>query len=391
MKKFLLVPLFALLSFGLRAGGVQFIEGSWAEARRLAVENNQYILVDAYTDWCYWCKVQDRETFAREDVGEMVNENFVPLKINFEEGIGIELARKYRVQGYPTLLFFNPQGRLVGRIVGYNADPSKWMEEVKGMLNADLFPPSQVDPDLLDPGFPDFYLKSFGKSGQAKRPEASVVDEWLEQQNDLYTEVAFSVFKCMPTSDKWSAFFLENASKYEAIFGASEVRDKVMGILAAQAYQAVEAGDEVMLVTALELADQRLGEEDARKLRLAFYMQFYTRQERWEEYVDIAKPAFTPEKGELNHNLMNDVAWTLYEKCTDETLLTQAAGWMLEVVNAHPEYHYLDTYAALLYATNDLEGAKQWAEKAIAAGEAEDLDVEETQALLEKIITAQEN
>lgn len=42
----------------------------------------------------------------------------VPLKLNAEKE-GAEVARKYRIRGYPTVLFVDGDGNTIGKIVGY--------------------------------------------------------------------------------------------------------------------------------------------------------------------------------------------------------------------------------------------------------------------------------
>lgn len=387
--KLLITTAIALLSIvQVTAQGVTFIEGSWEEARQMASDQEKYILVDAYTDWCYWCKVQDKETFTREDVGEMVNEKFIPVKINFEEGIGVDLAMKYRVQGYPTLLFFNPEGKLVGRVVGYNSDPAEWIEEVSGMLNTETHPPSKVDPDVLDPGFPDFFKESFTRDGQrGKQVDAETVSAWLDEQEDPYSEVAFNVFKMRQTNEKWNAFFMENKNQYIKQYGEEEVNDKIEGIFMMKGYELMNAGDEEGLENLIVEAREKVGENLAKNMNF-LKLDLYMSTERYEEYMELASSNFESEEGKLNDGFINSVCWNIYESSEDEGLLTQASNWMKRVVETKPEYNYLDTYAALLYATNQLDEAEKWAKKAIAMGQADEVDTTGTEELMEKIQTA---
>lgn len=43
----------------------------------------------------------------------------VPLKVNAEKSDGPSVAKRYRVQGFPTILFINTSGEVEGRIGGY--------------------------------------------------------------------------------------------------------------------------------------------------------------------------------------------------------------------------------------------------------------------------------
>jgi len=74
-------------------------------------------MIDFYTDWCGWCKRLDRDTFPDKTVIKLL-QNFIPLKLNAERA-GRSLARRYGVRGYPTILFLDHKGKLIGRIGGY--------------------------------------------------------------------------------------------------------------------------------------------------------------------------------------------------------------------------------------------------------------------------------
>jgi thiol:disulfide interchange protein len=99
--------------------GINYFNGSFSEALEAAKEAKKPIFMDAYTDWCGWCKKLDKTTFADEKVIQYLNENFINLKMNMEQGEGPELESRYRVRGYPTLLFLNESGKEIHKIPGF--------------------------------------------------------------------------------------------------------------------------------------------------------------------------------------------------------------------------------------------------------------------------------
>ena len=103
----------------------------WPSARKAAAGSGKLIMVDFYTDWCGWCKRLDRDTFPHKTVVQ-ASRDFVPLKLNAERE-GRRLARKHRVRGYPTILFFDHTGKLVGRIGGY-LKPAPFAAAMKRIL-----------------------------------------------------------------------------------------------------------------------------------------------------------------------------------------------------------------------------------------------------------------
>ena len=49
------------------------------------------------------------------------NQHFVNVEMDMEEGVGVELVKKYGIHAYPTLLFINEQGELEDYHAGYLA------------------------------------------------------------------------------------------------------------------------------------------------------------------------------------------------------------------------------------------------------------------------------
>lgn len=94
----------------------------------MASQSGKLIMVDVYTDWCGWCKRLDRNTFSNAEVVGLAS-GFVAMKANAEKS-GRALARRYRVRGYPTILFLDAGGDLAGRIDGY-LGPSQFAQQLK--------------------------------------------------------------------------------------------------------------------------------------------------------------------------------------------------------------------------------------------------------------------
>ena len=95
-----------------------------ARARKL----HRPILVNfTGSDWCGWCIRLDKEVFSTPAFKEYAAKNLVLLKIDFprnkwqtpaERKANMDLARKYGVQGYPTILLLNSKGEVIAR-TGY--------------------------------------------------------------------------------------------------------------------------------------------------------------------------------------------------------------------------------------------------------------------------------
>jgi thioredoxin-related protein len=49
-----------------------------------AVKENKILIVDVYTDWCYWCKVMDKKTYEDKEIVAKINEYAIAVKFNPE-------------------------------------------------------------------------------------------------------------------------------------------------------------------------------------------------------------------------------------------------------------------------------------------------------------------
>lgn len=368
--------------------GVQFIMEDWQAAVEKAEAEGKYILLDAYTEWCYWCKVQDKSTFADANMAAYIHENFIPVKVDMEKGIGIELAAKFRVRSFPTLLFFNPQGQYIYNIVGYVEDLDKFKGELKAALAVEEDRIYAYDSRVLNPGFPVWYVNNFDPKKRRESPvEKETYLSFLDEQEDLYSEVSWAVMATFRLNEKYNNFLLENKDEYVERYGESEVSDAISSIIRSMAAEAGTNKDKSLLERALDLADQHLG-ESAAFMKSFMESNFYKSVGDWRGYTQVAKRMMEDMGTEGAAGMLNTVGWTLYLECDDMECLNMAAEWMKEVSETLPSYAFIDTYAALLFKTGQLAEAKNQAEHAISVGNEKGEDVSGTEDLLSEITAA---
>lgn len=139
MKKITLaLLLFCILPLGSMAQGIVFETGTLSEALEKAGKENKLVFVDFYTDWCGPCKKMSSSVFTDGEVGAYFNEKFVNCKIDAEKGEGPELAKKYKIKGYPSMFFLNPDGSAVHMILGAK-DKDAFLEEARGLGKASKY------------------------------------------------------------------------------------------------------------------------------------------------------------------------------------------------------------------------------------------------------------
>jgi protein disulfide-isomerase len=95
---------------------------------KIAKSENKYVLVNfTGSDWCVWCKKLNAEVFTQKEFAKYANEKLVLVKIDFPRSIeqseatkkyNQDLAFKYGIQGFPTIVLLDKNGNLVAK-TGY--------------------------------------------------------------------------------------------------------------------------------------------------------------------------------------------------------------------------------------------------------------------------------
>jgi thioredoxin-related protein len=106
----------------------------YGEALDRAEKEKKHVIVDFYTNWCGWCKKMDRDTYGDSAVAAYIHDHFVLSKVNAEsqkpikldEGTttGVQLARQFKISGYPATWFIRPDGNPIDGVAGYQAAPA---------------------------------------------------------------------------------------------------------------------------------------------------------------------------------------------------------------------------------------------------------------------------
>lgn len=125
MKK-LTLPLLFLITVS-SFSQINFEKGTLAEVFAKAKEQKKLVMVDVMTDWCKWCIELDNKVYSRKDVSDFANANQINYKIDAEKGEGVDFAKKYKIAGYPSILFLDGEGNEVDRIYGY-VPPKDFLE-----------------------------------------------------------------------------------------------------------------------------------------------------------------------------------------------------------------------------------------------------------------------
>lgn len=120
MKTLLVVlsALFMNLSNQTFGQGIVFFEGDYQAALTKAKQEKKLLFVDFYADWCGPCKQMAKNVFTQKVIGDYFNDKFVSIQVDAEDVANRAIVKQYRVKSYPTLAFFNGDGKMLLQNVG---------------------------------------------------------------------------------------------------------------------------------------------------------------------------------------------------------------------------------------------------------------------------------
>ncbi|MEM6261530.1 MAG: thioredoxin family protein [Bacteroidota bacterium] len=356
--------------------GIVFSHDDWAALKAKAKAEKKPIFIDAYTTWCGPCKWMAANTFPDADVGDFFNANFINAKFDMEKGEGIELAKTYGVVAYPTLLFIDGEGELVHRSCGAR-DAEAFIEVGKKALDdnenygALLVKYEEGD---RSPEFMQTYLTAMEEA--CDRDDEVVKTYFASLENErLMDEGNFGLIESMveDTDSREFKYLMANEAAFAKKFGEERVSRKIEGTLSnglmvalyrsETPEEAYAAAKKKIKASGYRQADKIIGRAD---------MQVHAKAGDWEAYASAAIKHY--ETYPTNDYMeLNQIAWTFYERVENKASLKQALEWSKQSVSIEKQAMNLDTYAALLAKTGNVDKAieveKEVIELAKEAGE----------------------
>jgi len=93
-----------------------------AALQKAKTENKAVLVNFTGSDWCQWCIKLNNEVFSQDDFQKYAEDNLILVKLDFPQNIPQSdetkaynnlQAKKFGVQGFPTVLLFNSNGDMV--------------------------------------------------------------------------------------------------------------------------------------------------------------------------------------------------------------------------------------------------------------------------------------
>ena len=120
-------------------------ESSWITDYKKAQEDAKagkklMLLEFTGSDWCGWCMKLDKEVFSTPEFQNYASRNLILVKVDFPrqrpqtEALkkqNEQLAQKYGIQGFPTIIVLNGQGEKVGELGYMEGGPSPFLAKLE--------------------------------------------------------------------------------------------------------------------------------------------------------------------------------------------------------------------------------------------------------------------
>lgn len=426
MKKLVVSILLCSFALSVMAQGIQFREGSWKEILAVAKKENKLVFVDNYTSWCGPCKKMVKEIFPLKEAGDFYNANFICYKLDCEKGDGVEVAKTYQINSFPTYLFVDGNGKLFYRSGGY-MPLEKFLAEGKIALEefADKRTVEEWDALYARKKNNAAFVKSYiAKRNRAQLDNADVLDQYVsieKEKNLLAPEFLNSLLNYntrINAGGNCSKFILANWDNIKNITGQKEdiMAQIFSNNIGRYSYmKAVGAKNQALLDAWLEVnavLSSKLGknvEHENTKLRSQYYAAIGETprfEQLAEQHADILfeeekgclerdaskyteylkgmiadasalasqtpdQLAFTLQFAAVNEssglsfsfrNLAADVA----RLSTDRELLNKAMTWAMEAIVLFDNFTNYETLAEVLYKLDYRKEALRQMEKALS-------------------------
>jgi thioredoxin-related protein len=118
---------------------------SLPEAQAKAKAENKLVMMDfTGSDWCGWCIKLNKEVFSQPEFAAYAEKNLVPVEVDFPRSkpqsaevkkANQALQEKYKIEGYPTIIVLNSQGKQVGELGYTEGGPKAFIAKLEKLKN----------------------------------------------------------------------------------------------------------------------------------------------------------------------------------------------------------------------------------------------------------------
>lgn len=383
--RFLILTLMFLVQAGY-AQKLTIIDQDYEQAKLESQKQNKLLLIDFYTVWCTPCKAIEKKIFQDPAISDEMSKSFIVLRYDAERDEAHRLSLKHHIGSYPSTVVLNPDQFVLHKLYGFGGDEKDLVKNYRDFLDAAKINNSKNDyargvsnttKDLVYPKFYEDYV--YRKN--TKLDEAALKNYW-DENRDLLSEVSFAVFVYFNGTDAVDSFFVENQSKYEELYGKTDVSFAKGKMTFTKFANALEAKDRKQLAAAAEFYKKLYGNTDRDYLD-GWEQNMLIEENNWTGALELFLAR--KKRRKFDESYTDNFCSKAYRKSSDTQVLKKCVALMKEVTDRKPEFEYLNSYAYLLYKTGDLKTSEAVLKKAINIGGAAMEDTKNSEKWLKTV------
>ena len=386
--KYFSILIFTLFVGNTIAQGIQFESSDFQAALTKAKAEDKLVFMDAYTTWCGPCKWMSKNVFTDQSVGSYFNDRFVNVKMDMEKGEGIELAKRYEVAAYPTLLFINGDGELMHMSAG-----SRPAEDFLDLGQAANDPNRQFttmkkrfDSGERSSEFLMQYTDVLTSAGMKNFDE--VAELYMNTQKDWTTEESMKFlfdYSKASLDSKLFRYTLENKDAFVKFIGEDKFNQKLNYAADADRAKSGIAREDVENLE-VHYAKYFSPEMAENKAMMSYFNQLMYSPDPVDQEKFIAEiQLFFANKPNVGSQFYNAAAWQVYEISDDKSVLKKAVEWTQRSIDEYKNSYNTDTMAAIHYKLGNMDKALTFALESIDIAKMEGNDYSATEDLIVKI------
>ena len=290
--------------------GIPFMKAEWKEVLAKATKEKKYIFIDAYTVWCNPCKWMDDNVYNTKKAEDYFGEKFISIKMDMEKEEGLLFKEKYKVEAYPTYLFFDSSGKISHRFQG-PLEVDDFLVEV-----ANTFLPEKAFYELkrkYEKGGKDektlyeFIFASFKAHGEVN---SDLLEDYFDTQDDFLSKKNWKIMDdfVLDIKSKPFRYLTANREKFYPAHGKDAVEKKIY----------------------------------------LTKMSYYAKYEDWKNYAIVAV-AYAEKYSMNDWKDLDAIAWRLSEKVKDPKVLAKAETLAKRSIQLEPNFLKHETHAQVLF------------------------------------------
>lgn len=345
--------------------------------------------MDAYASWCGPCKLLERNVFPVKEVGDYYNANFINSRFDMEKGEGRDIARKYGINSFPSLLFLNGNGEVVFKGLGY-MEVSDFISMGKDVLDPENKLEKRIEKFHAGENNQEFLMKLMKDTSQNDFVFAQKVSERyfkaIEKNELTKDDAGILLYFTKSTDDENFKIFEKRKPELLKIIPENVLNDfekqlRLTTIIQKSIdYTNVKIDNNYLVTEATKV----IGDKDAKTLSSKLRMDFYFNNKDFSEYEKAAVEYYEVPV-DFSAEELNKISWDFFLYVSNPSSLQKAVDWSLEAIKKQEDNINTDTLARIYYKLNDKKNAKKWAERSIELAKKNNAEYTSTEELLKNL------